>query len=341
MQSIMTQSNFVNSLIFWLFCILFGISACTDNGDNNSKGQDFSFEGPDSSGGIVFESVTPGGYGELLNQAISQLPRVRISGTLFTPTTSAPYPAVVVGLGSTGSGAHQVELAQWLNTLGIAAFVIDSYGGRNVTNGQSISSAAEAVDALFALRVLASLPNVDANRIALLDFGAGMINTAFDEISAKVDTAGAAYQAYIVYYANCNIRQWSTNFTSAPMLFLHGELDEWNAATACESFVQQLQSLGANATIHIYPNAHHGFDSDGQLVTRTGYLSNVLCSGEFRLDTRVLANFDSGQIFSDGTAYRNYLNTCRQAVDMTTGGDATAKAQGRSEVSNLLSTVFQ
>ena len=50
--------------------------------------------------------------------------------------------------------------------------------------------------------------------------------------------------------------------TSAPLLVLAGELDDWTPAAPCAQLVERARAASHPATIKVYPGAHHSFDSD-------------------------------------------------------------------------------
>ncbi len=71
--------------------------------------------------------------------------------------------------GSLGVADSHLRHAEAFTDAGIAAFVLDSFGARDVTstvaNQTQFSFAAAAYDVLAAWKVLAALPEIDATRI--------------------------------------------------------------------------------------------------------------------------------------------------------------------------------
>lgn len=344
---------------FWrrtIYLLLFGLSltACGGGGGGSSSASTGGggggnatacingapvFTGPNPAGDISFQSVTPTRYSDLLDNC-NGLTSATVMGTLSLPAgATAAVPAMVIGHGSSGISNKHTDWVNLLNAIGIATFVVDSYTSRGVTNGQNVSSAVETADALHALAVLNSLPQIDNARIGMMDFGAGPgINTAFTEIKNSVNS-GADFIAHVVLYANCNIRLLSANISSAAMLLLHGAADDWNAANDCVNFVNVLNNVGGNASISTYPGAYHGFDSNGAVSFSATTKSNTNCFGEFRIDTRTLRNFQTGGVFANATAYQNYRNACR-TNGATSGGNTVARANAQSEVDSFLRSVF-
>ncbi len=334
----------------FLLLLLFTLSACGGGGASSGAGTGSNsnacnatspvFTGPNVAGTITFTSVTPSSYANLLD-ACNSLEKVNVTGTLYLPAGAvAAVPAMIIGHGSNGISSKQTDWANFLNGIGIAAFVVDSYSARSVTNGQSVSSAVEVADALFALAVLAALPQIDSSRIGIMEFGAGAgINTAFTEIKNSVVTSNN-FVVHVVLYANCNIRQMSANISTAPILMLHGQADDWNAPADCLSFSNVLNTVNGNVTFRSYPGAWHGFDSTGTTpIYSATTRSNTGCAGEFRVDTRTLRNFKTGAVYAGNTAYQNYLDSCR-TNGVNSAGNTAARTAARTEVNNLLKSVF-
>jgi pimeloyl-ACP methyl ester carboxylesterase len=101
-----------------------------------------------------------------------------LRGTLHLPDASRPCPAVLWlhGFGGTRVEAHRlfVDGARKLALQGVASLRID-YRGCGESDGDSLDMTIESqlADARAALEALASHPNVDASRIAVVGFSLG------------------------------------------------------------------------------------------------------------------------------------------------------------------------
>jgi dienelactone hydrolase len=90
--------------------------------------------------------------------------------------------------------------------MGIAAFVVDSFGPRNVgqtaTDQSQLSTAVNVADALSVLKLLATHPRVDPGRIGVLGFSKGgqvALYTGLEPFGEPViadDTRFAAHVAF-------------------------------------------------------------------------------------------------------------------------------------------------
>ena len=308
---------------------------------------------PGQSGVIHFNSVNVSGYGALVRKRYDTQP-VQIFGTLLLPADlSARVPAMVIKHGSGGvSEKREFEWAQVLNDMGIAAFIVDSFTPRGITStatDQSVLSAAtDIADALNALKLLASHPDIDPSRIGIIGFSRGgsvTSQTAYEEIRKGVIDDELRFAAHIPVYPSCTNRFWSPNMTGAPLLYLLAALDDYTPALPCADFTPRLATLGADITTIIYPDAHHGFD--GGLVTDEprsparceNCTTSRNCALETRLDTFESSRFDTGEVFASNEALNAYLASCT-TTGVTTGWNAAAESMAINDVRIFLTRVF-
>ena len=113
---------------------------------------------------IVIPTVTAASLPQLVRH---QALEAKVSGDLYMPVKAdGPVPALVLKHGSGGlQGPIGTNIRKWAATFtgwGIAAFVVDSFGPRGITSTgadqSKLSSWADVVDALSALKVLAADP---------------------------------------------------------------------------------------------------------------------------------------------------------------------------------------
>jgi dienelactone hydrolase len=84
---------------------------------------------------------------------------------------------MVIAHGSAGVDTRETAWADRLGALGLATFVVDSFTPRNVretaTDQARLPTAANVADALAALRLLATHPRIDPDRIGIIGFSKG------------------------------------------------------------------------------------------------------------------------------------------------------------------------
>src|SRR5215470_7807195 len=134
-----------------------------------------------------------------------------ISGALRIPRPGAErLPAVVLVHGSGGVGTNVDRWAQELNGIGVAAFILDSFTGRRITNTaadqEQLAHVAMIVDAYRALELLSRHPRVDPARIAIMGFSKGGFVALYASLKRFQRMHGPAdvkFAAYVPFYAVC------------------------------------------------------------------------------------------------------------------------------------------
>jgi len=234
------------------------------------------------------------GCDALAQTSISISPRGSQSafpGMLTKPPGEGPFPAVVImhdctGLGAPSSGAP----ARWAETLLAAGYVVltpDSYSTRGFADGICnaigpqlwlVGNPARVSDAFAAIDVLAQLPYVNPQQIALLGSAAGATTTLM-VIGLERRPRGPRFAAGIALHPSCAnpYRGWSMNrrygnfgpashqfgsYTpNAPALILVGEKDDWTPADDCKRLVAASDKTSYQIELKTYAGAPHLFDS--------------------------------------------------------------------------------
>ena len=212
--------------------------------------------------------------------------------TLSKPAGDGPLPAVVIlhdcsGLGPRSSGMPW----RWSSALTRRGYVTmwpDSFTPRGRPKGVCAGAAPPRItheqragDAYAALAYLASLPFVNARRIAVMGGSHGGSSTlaAIVDVPENVKRTNAGFAAAIALYPACGrsygawsvrrakgrrgpIKAYAGTFKPlAPLLILIGALDDWTPAEPCRKLAEVAQSAGYPVEIKVYPGAHHSFDS--------------------------------------------------------------------------------
>jgi dienelactone hydrolase len=205
-----------------------------------------------------------------------------LSGDLKLPGGLGPFPAVVLMHGCGGIGNAERGWVDPLRQAGYATFVIDSFGGRGLTEvctgRQTLSPTARIPDAYGALRILATHPKIDGRRIALMGFShGGSVTLRSATVWARGRYAaadGPTFRAFLPFYPSCNVSFPELDRLSGPLRIHSGALDDWTPAAPCQRLVARLGGLGQDAQIVVYDGAHHSFDNIGRAVTRRTDVNN-------------------------------------------------------------------
>jgi len=118
---------------------------------------------------IDIPTRNPVNYHEVISYPDAMI-RLTIDGQLFLPPDrNGPVPCVIIAPGSLGVAPSHVSHAETATDLGFAAFVLDSFGARDVSstvaNQTQFSFAASAYDVLAAWTALAAMPKIDGRKI--------------------------------------------------------------------------------------------------------------------------------------------------------------------------------
>ena len=193
-----------------------------------------------------------------------------VTGYLFKPAGSGPFPAVVIMHGCDGLDWAQPGRIGWVvlkgygeryAAHGYVALVLDSFAPRGVANAcgkpMTVSPARRAWDAYSAAAYLGSLAAVDKARIVLQGDSHGGWTTLVALENGKWH-APVGFAAGVAWYPYC----YRAKGFAAPLLILIGEADDWTFAAACSAMVERLHhdGLGAEVTLKTFPGATHAFD---------------------------------------------------------------------------------
>jgi dienelactone hydrolase len=258
---------------------------------------------------------------------------------------TAPVRAVVIAHGSGGvSNEREFWWADHLNDMGVAAFVVDSFTPRNIretaTDQNQLSTAANVADALAALRLLATHPKLDRQRIGVMGFSKGgqvALYTALEPFRRAVINDQTRFAAHAPLYPACNSWQVSDQVTGAPMLMLLGGRDNYTPPEPCQEYAQWFKSKNTDVTVIIYPSAYHGFDSFRSPVHAKNVVTGVGCNFNADLDRFVVTIRATGEDIT--RTFGSYARTCVGKGAMV-GGDSEARKKSPEDVKAFLKKVF-
>jgi dienelactone hydrolase len=211
---------------------------------------------------VRFPNATPGA------------PRI-VSGWLSRPSGAGPFPAVVLLHGCAGVSASNHDWARWFTDRGYAAFVVDSWTPRGMTDGcgpnTDVPNTERLDDAVGALRYLHTLPWVDRDRIGAIGWSNGgvfsmsVINGPSLERARRrgVIVPDPGFQAAVgVYPGGCY--SLVKEQVVRPLLVLIGDADDWTLPSLCVEMGESMRKRGADVTVVLFPGAVHYFDVEGQ-----------------------------------------------------------------------------
>jgi dienelactone hydrolase len=232
----------------------------------------------------------------------------RIAGELRLPKGSGPFPAVVLIHGSGGVGANVDLWAREFNDIGVAAFLLDCFTGRGITDTiadqSQVSHFAMTYDAYRALDLLSKHPRINASRIAIMGFSKGgfpALRTSMKRFQRMYGPPNVEFAAYLPFYAAYS--DWSLleddQVSDRPIRMFHGDKDDYVSAESCRMYIERLYQAGKDAQITIYPGARHMFDNSSlpAVVSFPNAVVSKLCKREERAGGEIF-NRDTGKPFT-------------------------------------------
>jgi dienelactone hydrolase len=202
-------------------------------------------------------------------------PAATVSGELALPkNASGPVPAMVLLHGSGGlqgpSGANIKKWAATLSDWGVATLTVDSFGPRGVAatfaDQSKLSGYADVADGLAALKVLGADPRIDRERIGVMGWsrgGSASLNTTLETLRRIIIPDDLKFAAHVVFYGAAELQNRDRATDKSPILFFHGESDNYTHIGPVREFADWAQSQGSPVTFVSYPNTYREFDVQG------------------------------------------------------------------------------
>lgn len=268
---------------------------------------------------------------------------VIIAGELRIPKSSSErLPAIVLMHGSGGVARNVHDWVDVFNAVGIATFAPDSFTGRGLksiaSNQAALPRFVQVFDAYRALEVLAKHPRIDPARIALMGWsrgGMGPLYASFRRFQKMHGPSGAAFAAYIAFYAPCNMRlREDEDVADKPIRIFHGAADDLVPVAACRAYVERLRTGGKDAQLTEYAGVRHLFDDVEFRPPRR--VAQIQTSRRCRLEEAangVIVNSQTGQPFT-------YQDSCVDRGSTLAYDEAAHKASIQA-VTQFLRTTFK
>jgi dienelactone hydrolase len=226
---------------------------------------------------IAIPSASPANYHQVIAEP-EDMPTVTLDGKLFIPSRakrvcSGKLPLVIVVPGSLGIAPSHVAHAETLTNNGIAAFVLDNFGGRDVTSTVAdqtqFSFAASAYDVLATWAVLSAHPEIDDTRIGAQGHsrgGSAVLTAATRRFADAVVGKGRGLVGILAAYPWCGHQFLDPRVGTTEVHVLMGDADEWCSPMQAQGYVQAIRLAGANASIRLFAGAQHSFDRGTAIV---------------------------------------------------------------------------
>jgi len=227
---------------------------------------------------IIFPIKSPYDFTRVLN-GYDDLPIHAGKGDLFLPKGARadnPVPAMVILHGSGGiQDGREYDYAQLFNENGIAAFVVDYYEPRGVTDATPYvvkTMAATEVDvmsdAYSALKILGTHPAIDKTRIGVTGYSYGGMATRYvldDRLKNIMAPDVPPFALHMDIYGPCHQTLGHTGTTGAPYLAIHGDKDNSVDPALCQEVYKDLEAGGSKVESHVIAGAGHAWENAAPL----------------------------------------------------------------------------
>jgi dienelactone hydrolase len=231
----------------------------------------------------------------------------RIAAELRLPSGTALVPAVVLIHGSGGVTANVDCWAQEINSIGVAALILDSFTGRGITqtitDQSQLSSFSLIMDAYRALDLLSCHSRIAPSKIAVMGFSKGgfaALYSSMRRFQKLWSTPHIEFAAYIAFYPRCDMPLLDDeNLSDHPIRFFHGAADDYVPVTPTRRYVERLRRMGKDVQLTVYEGARHVFDNPQYPsvvpLPDAVLLSNCRCAEK---EPGNIVNLDTGKTFS-------------------------------------------
>jgi dienelactone hydrolase len=298
-------------------------------------------------GRIEFQSFTPKSMFDLARERRRNWEEQTVWGDLSFPSKSMEkVPVMVLMHGSAGVGRAMSQWVDAFNDIGVATFVVDSFGPRGIAttvdDQERLPTAANLMDAFAALQILASHPRIDSKRIGVMGFSKGgevAFRSAVEPLRAAVIKTDLRFALHIPTYAGCNQVYWSPNITKAPMLNLVGADDDYAMAAPCEALAKRYEEAGAPIRTIVYEGAGHAWDSMGKVYWSPEATTASSCGVvRWDIETWDITAQRTQQHFT-GDAIAAYFQTCSHR-GVHYGRNERAFRKSREDAQAFVKSVF-
>ncbi len=223
---------------------------------------------------IVIASANPRHYEDIVSGAPgrSESPPVALHAALFVPdrmgadSGSGKHPVVIIVPGSGGVNPAMMVHARALTDVGIAALVLDPFGGRTVVDTiaaqQQFSFAASTYDVFAAMRRLQSEPDIDGACIAAMGYSRGglaVLQAAMRMLSEPSLGVVAPLRAVLAAWPWCGHQFDEPDVGNTAIRILAADKDNWASMVQAQACYHSLRLRHHDVSMTVARDALHGF----------------------------------------------------------------------------------
>jgi dienelactone hydrolase len=254
----------------------------------------------------------------------------RVAGHLGLPAKAqATYPLMLIMHSSGGLHSREWFFARTLNEMGVATFVLDSFGPRGLVkvseNKRSFGEREMSIDALTALEVLSDNPSLDFKRLGAMGRSLGgqtAVRLTMQASRDQLPKKGPLFDLALSITPGCTSQQQDRTMTHGAQVWLF--LAEKDAAPyqRCLTYVEKMRAAGGDSQFKVYQNALHAFDGSPKPVWWPKQEVYAECAND-RVSPKLSIRLDTGAALRTRKDWDQFFSGCVKH-GMWTGGNPDA-----------------
>jgi dienelactone hydrolase len=256
----------------------------------------------------------------------------RIWGTLSVPSTAqARYPLMLIMHSSGGIHPRDWFFAHTLNGMGVATFVLDSFGPRGLTkvneDKRSFGEREQAIDALAALATLRRDGRIDMGRVAAMGRSLGgqtAVRLSLKVAREQLPPGGPLLGLALAITPGCSSQPRDGALTQGTAVWLFLADHDMAPHQRCITYVEKMLAANGDAHYKVYADTFHTFDGSARPVWHPDEEVYARCAND-RIDPGHAVRLDTGAVLRGRSDWDRFFAACLQHGARVGGNPAATR----------------
>jgi dienelactone hydrolase len=231
------------------------------------------------------------------------------------PTSQTRYPLMLILHSSGGINHRDWFFARTLNAMGVATFVVDSFGPRKLIkvyeDKRSFGDREQAIDALAALAALRQDNRLDLKHIAAM--GRSLGGQTAVRLSLKAGRVslpqGPTLELALAVTPGCTSQYTDGELTHGTEVWFLLADHDMSPHQRCITYAEKMITAHSNAHYKVYPDTFHTFDGSAQPVWHANEEVYANCANDRSTSGRVV-RLDTGAVLLKKKDWDQFFATC-------------------------------
>jgi dienelactone hydrolase len=241
----------------------------------------------------------------------------RVWGYLSFPSTPQErYPMMLIMHASGGIHARDWFFARTLNQMGIATFVLDSFGPRGLTkvseNKRSFGDREQAIDALSAFETVRKDARIDMSRLGAMGRSLGgqtAIRLSLKASRDRLGMGGPILSVALALTPGCTSQERDGELTKKTAVWFFLAERDFSPYRRCIAYVEKMVASGGDAHFKVYPDAFHTFDGSARPVWTPNQEVYAKCAND-RIRSDYSIRLDTGAALRTRKDWDSFFSSC-------------------------------